>query len=124
MIFMKPRAAFTLLELIIALAILLLGMATLFRLTNIAGKSSLESQELAAVQLAVQTKLNELLMNDDVLISPQQGLPVSGVRNWKINVVIVNTNQTGLAAVHVQARNDVQQFELVRWVDANRINKQ
>ncbi|MGL6195781.1 MAG: type IV pilus modification PilV family protein, partial [Thermoguttaceae bacterium] len=54
-------SGFSLIEILVALSVLLLGLAVVIRLTTIANRESTSADELATVQLACQTLMNELL---------------------------------------------------------------
>lgn len=119
------RSAYSLLEVIVALAILLLGLAALSQLTGLSGTASRDSEEFAIVQLATQAKLNELLATQETII-PVSEEPILGVYNWTISVEPTDSGRPGLTALHIIAKKKdnqnraVSRYELIRWVTNDR----
>ncbi len=122
---MNQRQGFTLLEIILAIAVLLIGLLAITKLTDLARRDSTQAEELAIVQLACQTKMNELLATNNrstVAINEQ---PIVGVRNWYLSVHYFSVGREGLIGIRIFARKPAeepaepdQRFELVRWVVA------
>jgi len=120
---MKPHPAYSLLEVLMATTILAVGLLAIFGLTRSAHDRSLDASDLAAVELAVQTTLNELLAGQSP-IKPIPPHPIDGVRNWKLEVKLYNSPRSELASLFINAQKFSPQddspvgisFQLVRWV--------
>lgn len=115
---------FTLLEILVSLSILLIGLLAVSKLSDLAQRESLSAEELATVQLATQTKMNEVFAQVGQPIMPILAEPIGGVRDWYLALQVLPTTRTGLSAVHIRAEKTgisgpadfSERFELVRWV--------
>ncbi|MGL6225588.1 MAG: prepilin-type N-terminal cleavage/methylation domain-containing protein [Thermoguttaceae bacterium] len=115
---------FTLLEILVSLSILLIGLLAVSKLSDLAQRESLSAEELATVQLATQTKMNEVLVHVGQPIVPILAEPISGVRDWSLSLQVFPTARSGLSAVHIRAEKAglsrqpdfSERFDLVRWV--------
>ena len=114
---------YSLLEVLMATTILAVGLLAIFCLTRSAHHRSLDASDLAAVELAAETMLNELLARQ----SPIEPIPlrsIDGVRNWKLEVKLYESPRPDLAAIFINAQKFTPQgdvpvgisFQLVRWV--------
>ncbi len=122
---MHPRQGFTLLEIFLAIAVLLIGLLAITKLTGLARRDSTQAEELAIVQLACQTKMNELLAANNRSTAAINEQPITGVRNWFLSVGYFSVGREGLLGIKILARKPAeepaeadQRFELVRWVVA------
>lgn len=115
---------------LIATAILALGLVAIFGLTHTAHQRSVDAADLAAVELACQTTLNELLANQNP-IAPVAAKSIDGVRHWKLEVRVGNAPRPGLATLVIYAQKFDPQgelptgtsFQLVRWVPQSRVKQ-
>lgn len=123
----RPRRSvgLTLLEVILAVAILGLSMVTLAELVRIGSRSSREARELTVAQLLCEAKLAEVSMG----LVPAQAAsqqPCETDPNWVYTIDVQPGNESGLLLVMVQV-SEAQpsgprplQFALTRWlVDPN-----
>ena len=120
-------SGFTLLEILLTTAILLLGLAAVFHTTRSALKRMTLARELTEAQNACQAVLNELLSRT-APIEPDVGKTVEHLPHWKIRVDIYPASQSGLYVLHLSAQQfspsgaflDVR-YQLLRWVAAERV---
>ena len=116
-------SGYSLLEVLVATTILAIGLLAIFGLTQSAHMRSLDASDLAAVEIAVQTALNELLAKQSS-IEPIPPRSIDGVRHWKLEVKLYESPRPGLAAVYINAQKFMPpeglpagiSFQLVRWV--------
>jgi len=113
---------FTLLELLIAMIILLLGLSAIYHLNNSSRTVSIAAEELAFVQLACQTKMNELLASKTRPIRSGSVERIPSASGWEMSVVTFPLNHPGIYGVRVMARKQGTaltdphgSYELVRW---------
>lgn len=120
-------SGFTLLEILLTTAILVLGLTAILQTTRSALHRMLASKELTEAQNACQAVLNELLAQS-APIQPDAGKPVEHLPHWKILVELYPAPQPGLYVLHLS----VQQFtpdgtllgtkyQLIRWVPTERV---
>jgi len=116
-----PRG-FTLLELLIAMAILLMGLSAIYHLNNNSRATSVAAEELAVVQLACQTKMNELLASNTRPIRAGSIEAIPHTNGWTMSVATFSLNRPGLYGVRITAKKqgaavtDINgYYELVRW---------
>ncbi|MCX7427880.1 MAG: hypothetical protein NTW96_19910 [Planctomycetia bacterium] len=124
---MKPnRAAFSLLEVLLATSLLLACAVVLAELANIGRAHAKSADELASAQLACQTKLNEILCGATPAATVEKQ-PLEDMPGWLLSVEITSLEQPGLAALRVTVAEDVEDlddkdqqrgkaFSLVRWI--------
>ena len=119
---------YSLLEVLVATAILAIGLLAIFGLVQSARQRSLDASDLAAVELAVQTTLNELLAKQNPM-EPIPLRPIAGVRNWKLEVQFYDSPRPDMATIFLNAQKLTPQgdlpvgisFQLVRWVPKHRV---
>ena len=112
---------FTLLELLVAMTILLLGLLAIYLLNNTSRTASIAAEELAFVQLACQTKMNELLAsNAHSMADSVEAVP--NTNGWTISVTTFSVDHQGVYGARITARkrgttlSDANgTYELVRW---------
>ncbi|GHT17248.1 hypothetical protein FACS1894189_2780 [Planctomycetales bacterium] len=122
------QSGYTLLEVLIATAVLVLGLAAVFGTSNSAQRKAIAAAELTDVQLACQSALNELLVQPKP-IKPVSDLNIVGLPNWKIAVECYSSPQKGLAVLHLSAQQFLPvshiplgfRYQLLRWVPEERI---
>ena len=117
------RSGFSLLEIIVAIVILLIGLAAILRLSSITQTASLAAEELAIVQVACQTKLNEILATKARPISTGFAGQIENVRYWNLYVELYEINRPGMIGVRIYADKQPpgstipeDHYELVRWI--------
>jgi prepilin-type N-terminal cleavage/methylation domain-containing protein len=122
------KNGFTLLEILLALAILLIGLTAVFQTSQLALRTMLASKELTEAQNACQAVLNELLAQSSK-IQPEEGRTVDHLPNWRIRVDIYPAPQSELYVLHLRAQQFSPvdntfiaiKYELLRWVPAERV---
>ncbi|MDR2755231.1 MAG: prepilin-type N-terminal cleavage/methylation domain-containing protein [Planctomycetaceae bacterium] len=122
------RDGYTLLEVLMATAILLLGLSTVLGIMRSTHQRSIAAADLADAQLACQTLLNELLAQQS-RIKPVPAKPIEGLPDWNISVTVYPAAKTGLFVVHITAQKiDLHtqkptgiMYQLFRWVSQDRI---
>ena len=114
---------FTLLELIIAMTILLLGLSALFHVNNESRIASVAAEELATVQLACQTKMSELLATGGGAVITGTVADIPNAKGWKMIIEKKPLNRKGVVAIRifaakqgVPATDRNGHYELVRWI--------
>jgi hypothetical protein len=124
---MKPnRAAFSLLEVLLATGLLLACAVVLAELANIGLAHARSADVLASAQLACQTRLNEILCGAAPAAAVEKQ-PIDDLPGWVLSVEVTSLEQAGLAALRVTAAEDIEsldeedqrrgrEFSLVRWI--------
>jgi len=124
----RQPEGFTLLEVLLAVAILLIGLTAVFYTTRLALLRMSVAKELTEAQNACQSVLNELLAQA-ALIQPDTGKTIDRLPNWRIRVDIRPAPQPGLYVLHLSAqqfspKDDTLigiKYQLIRWVPAERV---
>ena len=122
------RSAFTLLEILLAVAILLIGLTAVFQTTRSALQRMSAARELTEAQNACQSVLNELLAQS-APIQPNSGKTIESLPHWRIQVDIYPAPQSGLHVLHLSARQFSPidntllgvKYQLLRWVPTERV---
>jgi type II secretory pathway pseudopilin PulG len=119
------RAAFSLLEVLLALGILFGSAVVLFQLAAVGRRHADSVEKLATAQRICRAKLNEILAGAAPAQSVQEQT-VQDAPGWKVSVDVESREPTGIAVVRVTAVEDVdddvdedapvRQFSLIRWV--------
>lgn len=115
------RAGLTLLEVILALAILAAAMATLGELMGIGTRSAAEARDLTTAQLLCESKMSELTARIIPLESIQRA-QFEYNTDWLYSVTVQSTEEQHLFAVRVVVQQNVDprkrpvSFALDRWV--------
>jgi general secretion pathway protein I len=121
----KMRAGeegFTLLEVILALAILAGAVAVLGEIMAIAGRHGREAQAGVRAQLLASSVMDEIL-SGLVELNPVSKQPLESTDTvpWVYSVIVENTTITGLSAIEVIVQQDLEpqfspvKFTLKRW---------
>jgi general secretion pathway protein I len=115
--------AFTLLEVILALAILAGAVAILGEVMRIAGRNAADAQAEARAQLLACSVMDEMVTG---VIQPTEqsrvALDVDDVAPWVYSVTFGTTNIEGLMSVELVVEQDLEarfnpvKFRLVRWL--------
>ena len=115
------RAGLTLLEVILALAILAAALATLGELMGIGTRSAAEARDLTMAQLLCESKMSELTARVIPLESMQRARFEYNT-DWLYSVTVQSTEEEHLFAVRVVVEQNVDprkrpvSFALDRWV--------
>jgi prepilin-type N-terminal cleavage/methylation domain-containing protein len=124
----EQNSGFTLLEVLLAAAILLIGLTAVFQTSRAALQRMLAARELTEAQNACQSVLNELLAQS-ALIQPDEGKTIERLPDWRIRVDITPAPQPGLYVLSLSARQfspiDKRflgvKYQLIRWVPVERV---
>jgi len=119
---------FTLLEVLLAVAILLIGLTAVYQTTLSALQRMSAARELTEAQHACQSVLNELLAQA-APIQPDSGRRIERLPNWRIRVDIYPAPQPDLYVLHLSAQqfspiDDTLlgiRYQLIRWVPTERV---
>jgi prepilin-type N-terminal cleavage/methylation domain-containing protein len=122
------RRAYTLLEILIATTILLLGLTAVFGVMRSAQKRSVAAADLADAQLACLTAMNELLAQQSP-IKPSLPKTIEGLPDWKMTVAVFPSIKPELYVLHVIAQKFDSKgempvgimYQLLRWIPSYRV---
>jgi len=124
---LRHNRGFTLLEILITTAILLIGLTAVFQTTRSALQRMTMAKELTEAQNACQAVLNELLAQS-APIQPEPGRTVEHLPYWNIRIDIYPAAQEGLYVLHLSAQQFSQdgtwlgtKYQLIRWIPAVRV---
>lgn len=124
----RRPAAYTLLEILVSLSILVIGIAAIFGISSAARKRAVASSDLAVAQLACHSTLNELLAREEPLrLEPPKA--IEGLPDWKLQIDFRPAPRQGLYTVQLTARKYDPRgdwpagpvYRLVRWVPEHRV---
>lgn len=124
------RRGFSLLEMLLSLAILGGSLAILSRIVETGTDAAIESRSLSAARLACQSKLSEVLLDVASGITPQpvstvpmESFDASSTTPLSYSVEVVPSTMEGILAVRVSVfvqGDDVQSslasYSLTRWI--------
>lgn len=117
------HSAFTLLEVILALAILAGSIAVLGEVMSIASRSAAEAQAEAQAQMLASSVMDEMLAGVTELTNlARQPLPSDAAIPWVCTVILGDTDLVGLMSVEVVVEQDVEEqfhpvkYRLLRWL--------
>jgi type II secretion system protein I len=123
---MRTRRAFSLLEIILALAILAGAVAVLGQLNRNGMESARLARDLTQAQLRCESKLAEIAAGLEAPESKQETSfddeDDSTARGWLYSVEVNSAGQAGVLEVRVTVRQDPDvfsrpvQYTLVRWM--------
>ena len=124
----RQYSGFTLLEILLAVAILLIGLTAVLQTSRAALQRMSAAKELTEAQNACQSVLNELLAQA-APIQPDAGKKIGHLPNWRIRVDIYPAPQPGLYVLHLSAQefspiDDSMlgvKYQLIRWVPVERV---
>jgi type II secretion system protein I len=117
----RPPRGFTLLEVILALALLAGAMVVLGQLMSIGTRSAAHARHVSTAQILCESKMAELAAGI-VPLEPVQGAAFEHTREWRYSVVVSSTEEERLFAVRVIVEQNVERqkqpfsFALDRWV--------
>ena len=126
---LKSRDGFSLLELMLALAILGGSLAILSRIVDTGVSAAIESRGLAQARMACQAKLSEVLMDAasgiqplSVVSVPMESFDSSSTSPMNYSVEVAPASMDGLLAIRVtvEVQNDnglspIANYSLTRW---------
>jgi prepilin-type N-terminal cleavage/methylation domain-containing protein len=125
----RPNRGFTLLEMILSLAILAGAMAAIGELVRIGGAQSGQAVELTRAELLAESVMAEIAAgvrtSDPVFMVPyEEEFGADGEPMWLYSIETENTELQGMLSIRVTvARNDAgggggggTQYSLVRWM--------
>ena len=119
----NQATAFTLLEVILALAILAGSVAVLGEVMGIAGRHSSAAHATTRAQILASSIMNEMVVGlTDPTEQTRQSLEVDDRAPWVYSVTLGTTNLSGLTVVEVLVEQDLEpqfapiKFRLVRWL--------
>lgn len=118
------RPAFTLLEVILALAVLAVSLAALGEVLRRGELNSRESSDLTQAQLIAASKFAELT-SGALALNPVVDAPITEIvadPPWLYSIEMANTQEVNLLAVRVTVRQDLPEnqrpvsYSVVRWM--------
>src|SRR5262245_13473546 len=115
------RRGLSLLEVILAMAILGGALATIGQLIRIGGRNAVIARDLTAAELFCESKLNEVVAGGD-LPDAVSDTPLSEIGEWLYSVQIAPTDLNGLTSVTVtvsQAKEQIARpvsYSSSRWM--------
>jgi prepilin-type N-terminal cleavage/methylation domain-containing protein len=114
---LQHRRAFTLLEVILALAILAGAVAVLGEIMSIAGRHARETQAETRAQLFASSVMDEMLAGiTEVAQVSRQPLESTDTVPWVYSVAVSATTITGLSTIEVLVEQDLEpQFNPVKY---------
>lgn len=110
---MKRRGGFTLLEIIVVLAILALGLATVTALTTATSRQTERVEEETAVQTFCSNLTNSILAGE-ATVSIGVDIPIPDAPNWTATVELLDGPIENLVAIRITA----QRYEISEVPDA------
>lgn len=122
MIGSSRRPGLSLLEVILAFAILAGSLAVLGELIRQGARAAAESRDLTRGQLLCESKISEVAAGV-APADPVQRVPFENDPEWLYSIEVLETEQPGLLGIHVTVEpnlDDLTQrhvsFTLVRWI--------
>lgn len=116
------RSGFSLLEVLLASAILLGSIFVLAELSNLGSRSAAKAIEMNTAHMICQTKLNEILAGA-APVESEQGIPLEAYPGWVVSVEILPASLPNMRALRVTAsrenrdEEDERGVSLVAWID-------
>lgn len=127
-----PRSGFSLLEILLAIAILGGSLAVLSSIAVTGASAASEAADLAVARMLCETKMNELLLNSEIVPLPVPLIPVEpdsvpdsvGLARFQYSIEVQPAPLQGLLAIRVtvsteELNNNDQphvQYSLIRWM--------
>lgn len=120
---LSRRGGFTLLEVLMATAVLLAGVLALSQIAYIGRRHAERAESLAAAQLVCKARLNELLIGG-AAIEAVHDQPLPEMPGWLLSIEMEPVGQSGLVVLRVTAAEEAVDrdeeyrlsFSLVRWI--------
>ena len=129
------RPGYTLIEVLIAFTVLIIGFSALTTMTTRARRAAIAAEELSTVQLTCQTRINEMLAGIRPF-SPVFREPITGLDAWFLTVELFPASKPGITAVRAEMSRDRQpgeisarfggtdSFAVTHWVTNSRLDPQ
>lgn len=102
------RSGFTLLEILVAFAILIMGLSLVAALATTSARQAMQVEEETGVQLACQNLMNAIL-SGDATVSLGVEVPLPDTPNWAARVELLDGPISNLVAIRIVATR----FEIV-----------
>ncbi len=102
------RGGFTLLEILVAFAILIMGLSIVAALATTSARQAVQVEEETGVQLACQNLMNAILAGD-ATVSLGVEVPLPDVPNWAARVELLDGPISNLVAIRIVATR----FEII-----------
>ena len=116
----QSRRGLSLLEVVLAIAILGVALATIGQLIHIGGRNAVMARDLATAQLYCESTLNEVACG---AIEPTSGSgPLDDLGDWTYELTVEPTDQQNMLSVKVLVTQDPEQysrpisFTMTRWM--------
>ena len=124
---------YTLIEVLVSLVVLIIGFSALTTMTTRARRAAIAAEELSTVQLACQTRVNEMLAG----VRPFGATfnePVTGLDDWLLTIELYPASKPGITAMRVQMSRqrqpgEIQErlagvdfFEITHWINNSRLD--
>ncbi len=117
------RDGFTLLEVLMATAVLLGGVLVLSQIAYIGRRHAERAEMLAAAQLVCKARMNELLIGGAAIEAVDER-PLPEMPGWLLSVEMEPVGESGLVVLRVTAAEEAVDkdeeyrlsFSLVRWI--------
>ncbi|MBR2586425.1 MAG: prepilin-type N-terminal cleavage/methylation domain-containing protein [Thermoguttaceae bacterium] len=100
---MRRAFGFTLLEILVVLAILMVGMAALTTLVRSAMNQSSEAEEKTTVQVECRNLMNRILSAEIPAVWPDK-IELPGVEDWRVSTILDPTPIKELVCITITAR--------------------
>ncbi len=116
------RGGFSLLEVLLASAILLGSVFILAELSTLGSRSAAKALEMNTAQMICQTKLNEILAGA-VPVESEQRVPLEEYPGWVVSVEILPASLPNMRALRVTAARETRgkksepSVRLMAWMD-------
>lgn len=115
------RRGFSLMEVVLAMAILGVAIAVIGELVRLGSRSAAMARDLSMAQLLCDSKMAEIAAG---IAAPEPAVstPFELEPDWLYSIEVEPTNQEGLLAVRVTVQQDVDPsnqpptFSVVRWI--------
>ncbi len=102
------RSGFTLLEILVAFAILIMGLSVVAALATTSARQAVRVEEETGVQLACQNLMNSIL-SGDATVSLGVEIPLPDTPNWAARVELLDGPISNLVAIRIVATR----FEII-----------
>ncbi len=118
---MPGRTGLSLLEVVLAIAILGVAISVIGELVRLGSRCAAEARDLTTAQLYCESKMAEIAAGADVA-QPVTSTPIDTVGEWMYYVEVAPTDQVGLILITVtveQNRSPADRpvsFTLQRWI--------
>ena len=123
------RQAFTLLEVILALAILGGSVAVLGEIMRASGRHATDIQAESRAQLLARSQMDEMMAGFAPFAEKsRQPLEVEGPTRWLCSVSIGTTTRRGLVVIEVLVEQDLEpqfnpvKYKLVSWISSDALS--